>query len=197
MRTLAKQLGFGVMSLYNHVQDKDDLLDAMVDQAAAEIELPAADGDKKDWPRTLRYCAISAYKVMLRYRWLPLLWNRWPGQHKNRYHEAILRIMRQAGVPEELACRGFHAVTMHVYGFALQVVDMPGPRSEELRGLGRNALAELDQTTFPYLTEHIQFHLDGRDQRNDFKYMLDLIIDGLVRDLDTETGQTVDRAPPR
>ena len=40
MRGLAKSLGFGAMSLYNHVSDKDDLIDAMVDTVAAEIEVP-------------------------------------------------------------------------------------------------------------------------------------------------------------
>lgn len=40
MRALAANLGFGVMSLYNHVADKSDLLDGMVDLVANEILLP-------------------------------------------------------------------------------------------------------------------------------------------------------------
>lgn len=182
MRTLAGKLGFGVMSLYNHVKDKEDLIDGMVNAVAAEIELPKGSGD---WQGDLRACAISAYRMMLNHRWLAGQWSRWPGEAKNHYHEAILRIMRQADFPEPLACQGFHALTMHVVGFALQVLDMPFSNKKELVALGRKAMTELPAEEFPYLTEHIQYHLQGKDQRNDFKYMLDLILDGLQRDLAT------------
>ena len=42
------------MSLYNHVADKDDLLDAMVDLVVGEIELP---GMEADWYQTLEESA--------------------------------------------------------------------------------------------------------------------------------------------
>ena len=41
MRKLAKELGVEAMSLYNHVANKDDLLDGMVDIVFGEIEPPA------------------------------------------------------------------------------------------------------------------------------------------------------------
>jgi len=179
MRMLAKTLGFGVMSLYNHVKDKDDLLDGMVNTVAAEIELP--DG-QATWKDGLRACMISAYRVMLSHRWLSSVWGRSPGPSKNGYHEVILRLMREAKFPEELACRGFHALTMHVTGFALQVMEMPFSNKAEFVALGNKSLNELDELEFPYLREHIHFHLEGKDQRSDFKYMLDLILDGLERD---------------
>ena len=47
MRKLAKELGVEAMSLYNHVANKDDLLDGMVDLVFAEIELPSSAGDWK------------------------------------------------------------------------------------------------------------------------------------------------------
>lgn len=73
MRSLAKELGFGVMSLYNHVKDKDDLLDAMVESVAAEIELPkySPTDQTVDWKAELRGCIISAYRMMLAHPWLP------------------------------------------------------------------------------------------------------------------------------
>ncbi len=189
MRSLAKSLGYGVMSLYNHVQDKDDLLDAMVDRVAATIELPSpsSSSPNSEWRDQLRRCAISAYKVMLTHRWLAGVWGRWPGHAKNQYHEALLRVMRQANFPEQVACQGYHALTMHVVGFAGQVLEMPVANGEELRSLARRSFDELDPEEFPYLREHIRFHLDGRDQRSDFKYMLDLILDGLERELAQES----------
>lgn len=185
MRTLSKTLDYGVMSLYNHVENKDDLLDAMVDLVSLEIKLPSetsTQASAKQWKQDLRACMISAYSMMREHRWVSRVWNRPPGVGKNRYHEGVLQIMRQADIPEELSCRGFHALTMHVVGFALQVLDMPFSNQKELRALGHKAYEDLDEVTYPYLREHIRFHLDGRDKRNDFKYMLDLILDGLERD---------------
>ena len=182
MRNLGKELGFGVMSLYNHVENKEDLLDAMVDFVSHEIKLPVSDDIQETWKADLRACMVSAYGMMRNHSWVSSIWSRPPGNGKNRYHEGVLRIMREAGIAEELSCRGFHALTMHVVGFALQVLDLPFSNREELRALGHKAYDDLDEQTYPFLREHIRFHLDGRDKRNDFKYMLDLILDGLERD---------------
>ena len=40
MRKLSQELGGGTMSLYNHIANKDDLLDGMIDAVFSEIELP-------------------------------------------------------------------------------------------------------------------------------------------------------------
>lgn len=185
MRSLAKEMGCGVMSLYNHVKDKDDLLDAMVEAVAAEIELPnpSLAASPSDWKAELRGCIISAYRMMLAHPWLPAQWGRSLGYAKNRYHDAVLGMMRQADFPEELACRGFHALTMHVVGFSLQVLEMPFANKRELRTFAKQHLIGLEEQELTYLHDHVLFHLAGKDERSDFKYMLDLILDGLERDL--------------
>ncbi len=40
MRRLGRRLGVEAMSLYNHVTDKDDILDGMVELITAEFEVP-------------------------------------------------------------------------------------------------------------------------------------------------------------
>jgi len=105
--------------------------------------------------------------------------------------------MRTADFPEELACRGFHALTMHVVGFALQALEMPFSNKREFIAFGKRHLKELDEQEFPYLREHVRFHLDGKDQRSDFKYMLDLILDGLERDLSPVSQSKVRRGRKR
>src|SRR2546425_3263482 len=47
MRRVAAALGAGTMSLYRHVADRGDLLDAMVEAVYAAAELPASPG--VDW----------------------------------------------------------------------------------------------------------------------------------------------------
>ncbi len=61
MRDLAGQLGYGVLSLYNHVGNKDEMLDGMIDLVAGEIEAPIPRNG--DWICALRVTAVSARKV--------------------------------------------------------------------------------------------------------------------------------------
>jgi len=57
MRRLAKELGVEAMSLYNHVENKDEILAGMIDLVGSEIELPS---DEADWKAAVRRSAISA-----------------------------------------------------------------------------------------------------------------------------------------
>ena len=66
MRKLAKELGVEAMSLYNHVANKADLLDGMIDIVFGEIDPPAAGGD---WKAELRKRAVSTREALLRHRW--------------------------------------------------------------------------------------------------------------------------------
>ena len=66
MRKLAEALGVKAMSLYNHVKNKDDLIDGIVDIVASEIELPDVNAD---WILSLRRRANSAHDVLLRHPW--------------------------------------------------------------------------------------------------------------------------------
>ena len=41
MRKLGQELGVEAMSLYNHVANKDDIIDGIVDTVLEEIEVPS------------------------------------------------------------------------------------------------------------------------------------------------------------
>ena len=45
MRRLGQELGVQAMSLYNHVANKDDIRDGIVDLVLSEIEVPSNDTD--------------------------------------------------------------------------------------------------------------------------------------------------------
>ena len=61
MRKLAQSLGVEAMSLYNHVRNKDELLDSIVDVIVDEIEVvpPTA-----DWKASLRQQVIAARDLL-------------------------------------------------------------------------------------------------------------------------------------
>jgi len=71
MRKLAQELGVEAMSLYNHVESKDDIVAGMLDLVAAEIDLPA---DDADWKAGLRGTAISAHEAFGRRPWAARIW---------------------------------------------------------------------------------------------------------------------------
>ena len=66
MRKLSQQLGGAPMSLYNHIANKDDLLDGMIDAVFSEIELPSGEDS---WKMAMRQRAISIRTVLSRHRW--------------------------------------------------------------------------------------------------------------------------------
>ena len=176
MRKLAKQLGYEVMSLYNHVANKEEVLDGIVDLAASEIELPG----QGDWQVELRRTVHSARQVLQRHPWLAgLWWVRRAGPARTAYMEALLRTFREAAFPAEIAFHGYHAVLMHILGFTVQELDLRrdqrplAARADEfLRAVGSD---------HPYLLEHVRQHIDGVAGPDGFDYVLDLILDGLER----------------
>ena len=65
MRKLGQSVGYEAMSLYNHVTNKDDLLDGMLDLVLAEMEPPAQDGGLP----AIRAAALSAHEALQRHPW--------------------------------------------------------------------------------------------------------------------------------
>ncbi|MDX6414952.1 MAG: hypothetical protein QOH23_2362 [Gaiellaceae bacterium] len=184
MRKLAQELGVEAMSLYNHVANKDDLVDATVDRVVSEIELPAAAGD---WEAAIRTCALSAHDAFRRHPWACGL-AMGPGSMptsptpRMRYMEWLLATLREAGFAPELAYHAYHALDSHILGFTLWELGHSMPAGEDLGDLAATFLRTLPVDEFPYLVEHVQQHLAPRDDAvSGFEYGLDLILDGLKR----------------
>ena len=66
MRRLGQELSVEAMALYNHVANKDDLLNGMVDAVVGEVDL--TDGDA-DWKAAARARILSARRVMRSHPW--------------------------------------------------------------------------------------------------------------------------------
>src|SRR3954451_16832819 len=66
MRKLGESVGVEAMSLYNHVANKGDLLDGMVDGVFGEIDMPS---NAADWRVAMRRRAISAREALAKHSW--------------------------------------------------------------------------------------------------------------------------------
>ncbi|HEX5246274.1 MAG TPA: TetR/AcrR family transcriptional regulator C-terminal domain-containing protein [Gaiellaceae bacterium] len=179
MRRLGQSLGVEAMSLYNHVRNKDDLLDGIVDLVLDEIELPAADGN---WEAAVRRTAISAHDALRRHQWAcSLVMSRFRPA-RIVYIDALLSTLREAGFSPQAAYHGYHALDSHILGFTLwelgHSMDTEGPAEAASAFLERFPADE-----YPYMIEHMHQHLDGslRDGTGDFEFGLELILDGLKR----------------
>src|SRR5436190_23534365 len=91
MRKLGHVLGVEAMSLYNHVANKSDLLDGMIDIVFGEIELPT---EETDWRTAMRRRAISARAALSRHSWaIGRMESRaTPGPATLRHHDTVLGI---------------------------------------------------------------------------------------------------------
>jgi AcrR family transcriptional regulator len=179
MRALAARLGVEAMSLYNHVDNKDDLLDGMVDLVAEEIAEPPAGAD---WRTALRHRSIAAHDALLRHRWASALWasRMEVGPARMRHMDALLRDLRAAGFPPGLLDLAFHTLQNHVLGHALQAVSFPF-EEEDLPALGARYLATFPTERFPDLADHVRFHMEEASaEGNSFEFGLDLLLDGLA-----------------
>lgn len=180
MRKLAGELGVKAMSLYNHVANKDELLDGMVEHVALELEIPTARGD---WKLAMRKRAIAAHRVLLRHPWATMLIvsRANVGPAMLRYVDATIGCLRGAGFSVAMADHAWNAIDNHVYGFTLQMLNFPF-EPEEYADAARGFLDMLPMEEYPHLHEMSLHVIDGRhDGLHDFEFGLDLILDGLQR----------------
>ncbi|MEG3955785.1 TetR/AcrR family transcriptional regulator C-terminal domain-containing protein [Microcoleus sp. herbarium2] len=180
MRKLAQDLGVKAMSLYNHVANKDDLLDGIVDIVVSEIEVPNLG---VDWKTAMRRRAMSAHEVLLRHPWstMPLVSRVNVGPAMLRYVDATLGCLREAGFSLEMADRAWNAIDSHIYGFTLQELNFPF-ETEEYSEAAKNGLSLIPADKYPYLNRLTHYVMEGRyDGIHDFEFGLELILNGLDR----------------
>lgn len=190
MRELGRRLGVEAMSLYNHVANKDDVLDGMLDLVVAEIDLPEGG---VDWREAMLRRASSARAAFVRHPWASALIDSRASSGPARllYFEWVIGTLRRAGFSVGLALHGYSAIDSYVYGFGRQELNLSGGAAEVDHGAMAEAfLTQIPEDEFPYLREVItEFMLkSGYDEEEDFAFGLGLILDGLERARDAAQG---------
>jgi AcrR family transcriptional regulator len=191
MRKLGDVLGVEAMSLYNHVANKSELLDGMVDVVFGEIALPAGGSD---WRAAMRRRATSARDVLARHRWaIGLMEPRTsPGPASLRHHDAVIGNLREGGFSIEMAAHALSVLDSYIYGFALQEANLPFDTGAESAKLAQTILLDFPSDEYPHLTELTVEHVlrPGYDHGDEYEFGLDLILDGLERARDTSSLPT-------
>ncbi len=184
MRKLAEALGVEAMSLYHHVANKEDLLDGMIDSVFGEIDLPRQDAD---WKLEMQRRAESVREVLLRHPWaVGIMESRVaPGPSVLRHHDAVLGCLRGGGFSVPMAAHAFALIDSYVYGFVLQEVNLPFNDEDEIGEMLEQIMPMLSAEEYPHLAELTVEHVMKPGYRfgNEFAYGLNLILDGLQRDM--------------
>ncbi len=179
MRKLAAELGYEVMSLYNHVANKSEMLALMVDAVAAEIPAPDPGVDPLVAVRTL---AVDTRSALVRHPWAASLWLRQlPGPARVQHMEHHLTALAATDMTPRVAHLAFHAVNNHVIGYSLQEQAMAYvvPADGDADALARSFIEGISVDDYPHTVAHVQQHLDG-DTASSFELVLDLLLDGLA-----------------
>jgi AcrR family transcriptional regulator len=191
------------MSLYNHVANKDDLLDGMVDLVVTEIDLPA---DAVGWKEAMRRRAITARAVFSRHPWASGLIDsrESSGPARLAYFDWMIGTLRRAGFSLALAAHAFSVLDSYIYGFGRQQLTISSGSGADPKEMAEAFLRALPGDDYPSLREMIVDHAmrSGYDAEADFAFGLDLILEGLQRRLETtdhEETRTIQEArkPPR
>jgi len=182
MRKLGQELGVEAMSLYNHVTNKEDMLDGIVDALVGEVVVPPGDSD---WKSSLRRTVLAARAVLLRHKWAPgvIESRRVPSPATIAYFDAVLGILRKGGFSLDAAHHALHIMGSRVLGFTQELFN---DSDELVEGPDAAAMMRQMAEAYPYITEMAMAvshgeGLGGCDDNLEFGIALDLILDGLQR----------------
>ncbi len=184
MREVASRLGVEAMSLYNHVANKDDILDGMADFVAEQFDLPE---DVNSWREAMRRRALSAHEVFGRHPWAPMLFDsrESSGPARLHYFDWVLGKLMTAGFSVDGAARAFSLLDSYIYGFGMQQFNFSGDSEAAPEEMAEAILEYIPVETYPYLHRMASHAMQvGYDAEADFDFGLEIILDGLERILD-------------
>lgn len=178
MRTIATSVGVKAMSLYNHVKNKDDILDGMVELIVSKIEIPKTGGD---WKEQMTRRATSAHSVLLDHPWATMvLMSRVNiGPNMLQYVDGTLGCLLDAKFSYVSADHAWNTIDSYIYGFTLQTLNFPFA-PDEYKDAAEEFMPQLPMEEYPHLAGLSMHVIEGKhDGLHDISFGLNLILDGL------------------
>lgn len=180
MRKLAQELGVQAMSLYNHVANKDEIIDGIVDRVVGEFERPDL---TVDWKTAMRRRSISARKTLLQHPWatMPLMSRVNTGPEILGDFNAMLECLYKAGFSLPMADHICNTIDSHIYGFTLQELNFP-VKTDEYSEMAAWGISIIPEQQYPYLIKLAHEVMEKRYSGiHEFEFGLELILNGLDR----------------
>jgi AcrR family transcriptional regulator len=123
MRKLAGELGVKAMSLYNHVKNKDEVIDALVEKAMSLVVYD----ETTSWQASMRNRAYALKEVLMKHDWaiLPLLSRMNIGPFVLHDFNKSIGILYQHGFSYGECDQIISALNSYVYGYTISMLQFP------------------------------------------------------------------------
>jgi TetR/AcrR family tetracycline transcriptional repressor len=179
MRRVAREVGVEAMSLYHHVEDKEDLLDAICERVMADFEFPERTGA---WAEDCRRGARSWRRLLRKHPNVMRLFAEERGPVRSidsmRPMEYALRLLRDAGLSDRDTAQAFHAFGGYIQGFVMMELGSIASGADEEHMKAHAELAAQLPDEFGVLRAVSRYFAEcGPDEQ--FEFGLDLLIRGL------------------
>src|SRR5215831_16615745 len=183
MRRLAERLGVKAASLYRHVRSKEELLALLGDVITSEIPLPRTTGT---WQEQLTDAGWNVRRGLLAHRDAARVLASTPpaGPQRLRHIEAVLRILRAAGLKNADAVRAAYHLNNLVSEFAADEGRFAahsaaaGTSRHKLLAEARRQFKALPADEYPTIVA-LADHLIDDDQDALFQFGIDLGLRGI------------------
>jgi AcrR family transcriptional regulator len=176
MRRLAEELGMGTMALYRYFPSKNDLMDAAIEVAAPEVELP--EPGTGPWKEQLAGLARALFQAGLRHPSVARERFDRPLQSPGamRVTDRAIALLLEAGLSKRDAVAAFKALLIHTLGAAAFAASEARP---EVRQRARERHAAIPAEEVPAMAavaKELTAALGG-DQA--FEIGLEALLDGI------------------
>lgn len=185
MRKLGNELGVEAMSLYNHVANKEEILDGMIELVVSEISLEA---DGSGWKDIMLNRILRARATMLEHPWVPTVIETRTKISPviMRYFDDLLGLFIKGGFSYDLAHHAMHVLGSRALGFNQELFE---PDADTDPDDDVNVMLSRMADQFPYIVGMVSAvthdgpdsTLGWCDDETEFRFGLDLILDGLER----------------
>lgn len=188
IRRVAAELGARAMSLYSHIERKEDLLDLMYDHVAGEMylvgELPSG------WREGVLAISRSTRETMLRHPWMVDLAGQRPriGPNGMRHGEQSLVALAELDLDAESKWRILTAADDYTLGHVIrEVLDRGAPRRDGFTQAERDTVLQpyiarlMESGEFPNLAPLLRTGVAGAD--DNFERGLKWLLDGISAEL--------------
>jgi AcrR family transcriptional regulator len=178
MRRLAEELGMGTMALYRYFPSKSDLVDAAIEVAAPEVELPQPGAGP--WKEQLALLARALFDAGLRH----------PSVARERFDRPLqspaamrvtdraIALLLDAGLSKRDAVAAFKALLVHTLGAAAFAASESRP---EVRRKASERHASLPADEVPAMAAVAQELTDALGGAQAFELGIAALLDGIER----------------
>ncbi len=179
MRRIGRELGVEAMSLYNHVEDKDEILNGVTERVMTGFEYPDWTGDwvedgramSHEWRRLLNLHPSVCQLLAERHK--PL-----EGLAAFGAMDAALGLLRKAGLSDRDAAQAFNALGSYILGYVTMEQGLMLGNDEEHAHQHDDAMEALKGSGLDNVVACLP-HFADCDPDQQFEFGLNLIFRGI------------------